>query len=263
MIKHFDDDTLDIFRERIGREKAALMTAALTDLYIKTVELMADAVQPESEKGQIFAKEIWETLVELSDSDMTLMLKLSEQMEKASVLENKDGEEWAAARHFMQRALGAFHSNRMNTAKSMRNGSRPSRNCERFNAISATGGTDFELFCYRQHSDEALAMFQKSIDIENTGFMTVILFDLYEEAVRLLAESSPPEGEKGQIFAGKLWGALVEISDGDADTMLKISEHMEKASSLGNEKDAEIAAVRDYMKQALETYHNIQSKGDM
>ena len=37
-----------------------------------------------------------------------------------------------------------------NTAKSMRNGPRPSRNCERFNAISATGGTDFELFCYKK-----------------------------------------------------------------------------------------------------------------
>jgi len=34
------------------------------------------------------------------------------------------------------------------TAKSMRNSPLPSRNCERFNALSATGGTDFELFCF-------------------------------------------------------------------------------------------------------------------
>jgi len=34
------------------------------------------------------------------------------------------------------------------TAKSMRNSPRPSRNCERLDAILATGGTVFELFCY-------------------------------------------------------------------------------------------------------------------
>ena len=31
--------------------------------------------------------------------------------------------------------------------------SRPSRNCERFNAISATGGAAFELFCYKAVED--------------------------------------------------------------------------------------------------------------
>jgi len=112
MIKHFDDEALDMFRERIGRDKAALMTAALYDLYQEAVGLMAEAVSPESERGQIYAGKFWEKLLELSDSDVEVMLKISEQMEKASSLEEEDNGERTVVRHFMKRALEFFHNNR-------------------------------------------------------------------------------------------------------------------------------------------------------
>ena len=109
MIKHFDDEMLDIFRERIGREKAALMTAALHGLYDEAVELLAQAVLPESESGQKFAARFWETLVELSGGDMALMLKMSEQLERASSFEKDNDDERRLVRHFMKQALEILH----------------------------------------------------------------------------------------------------------------------------------------------------------
>jgi len=110
MIKHFDDDALDMLRERIGREKTALMAATLNDLYKQAAALVAEAVPPKSEKGRAFAHTLWEALLELSGGDMTTMLRLSEQIEKASKLVNESDDEQRTVRHYMSCALGAYQS---------------------------------------------------------------------------------------------------------------------------------------------------------
>jgi len=228
MIKHFDDDALDIFRERIGHEKAALMAATLNDLYNHVVELLAEGIRPESEKGQTFAGVFWETLVDLSGGDIALMLKISEQMEKASSFEKTNSEERMAARHFMNRALEVFHSNQM-----------------------------------RKHNNyEKIDMSKEHISYEETASMMDILFDLYQEAASLLAENSLPESKNGQIFARKLWETLMKFSDGEIDNIHKISQQMEEASSPNKEDSGhERAVVRNFMKQVLEIYHNNQHEG--
>jgi len=110
MIKHLDDNTMDMFRERIGHEKTALMAATLNDLYKQAVELIEEAVPPESEKGQTFANTFWETLMELSDGDSNMMLKITEQFEKASSLVNESGEERDAVRDYIKQAFRTYHA---------------------------------------------------------------------------------------------------------------------------------------------------------
>ena len=109
MIKHFDDEILDMFRERIGWEKTALIAATLHDLYKDAVELVKRAVPPENEKGQAFAKQLWETLIELSDGDIDMMFKLQELMDKASSIEDDNNEERMSIRHYMNQALEGYH----------------------------------------------------------------------------------------------------------------------------------------------------------
>jgi len=108
MIKHLDDDVMDMFRELIGREKTALMVATVNDFYKQTVSLIEKAIPPESEKGQAFADSFWKTLMELSGGDSSMMLKISEQFIKAASLVNENKEEQDAVRDYMMRAFGVY-----------------------------------------------------------------------------------------------------------------------------------------------------------
>ncbi|MCL2379040.1 MAG: MerR family transcriptional regulator [Defluviitaleaceae bacterium] len=108
MIKHLDDTAMDMFRERIGREKTALMAATINDYYKQAVLLIKEAIPPESEKGQAFADAFWKTLVELSDGDTNMMFKINEQFEKAGSLVNENKQEQDAVREYMMRAFGVY-----------------------------------------------------------------------------------------------------------------------------------------------------------
>lgn len=108
LIKHLDDDVMDMFRERIGREKTALMATTINDFYKQALLLIKEAIPPESEKGQAFADTFWRTLVELSGGDSHMMLKINEQFVKAGDLVNKNKEEQDAVRDYMMRAFAVY-----------------------------------------------------------------------------------------------------------------------------------------------------------
>jgi len=105
LIKHLDDDAMDMFRERIGRKKTALMAATINDFYKQAALLIKEAVPPESEKGQSFANAFWKTLMELSDGDSSMMLKLGEQFANAGNLVKENREEQDAVQNYMMRAF--------------------------------------------------------------------------------------------------------------------------------------------------------------
>jgi len=108
MIKHLDDAAMDMFRERIGREKTALMAATINDFYKQAVLLIKEAIPPESEKGQAFADAFWKVLVELSGGDSSMMLIINEQFEKAGSIFNGNKEEQDAVRDYIMRAFGVY-----------------------------------------------------------------------------------------------------------------------------------------------------------
>lgn len=110
LIKHFDDTTLDNFRSRFDKDSGLAMMDAFTRLLNEAIQLQKDGVLPESEKGQNFAKEFWEMLMEFTGGDMSMLSKLMET-------ENFNGpnDEWkqkqAIANAFIEPALGAYFTN--------------------------------------------------------------------------------------------------------------------------------------------------------
>jgi len=202
MIKYFDDETLDMFRERIGREKAALMTATIYDLYEDATELIAESQPPEGDKAQAFAAMLWNTMVELSGGDIDMMLKLSAQMEKASRLEYKNGsEERIAVRNFMNQALKIYH---------------------------------------------------KNTDIGTDKIASVIKFTTTssDEAYELHSKGISPESEEAQQFAKAFWETILEITDGNVDLLMQMSEESKNITH----QDEKLATANRFTEAALEVY---------
>ncbi|MCL2169611.1 MAG: MerR family transcriptional regulator [Defluviitaleaceae bacterium] len=112
MIKHFDDETMETFRERIGREKTALITVELSGFLREAYRLLEDGVSPKSEEGQLYAARFWGALMEMTDSDPKMLAALTEQIDIASSFD--DGFEFkrAAARAFMDEALSHYIENK-------------------------------------------------------------------------------------------------------------------------------------------------------
>lgn len=108
MIKHFDNETLDIVANRFDSESAKAMTKTITCLMDRAVQYQKDNISPESDTGQEFAKEFWDTIMEFADGDMNLVSKL----EQLSVSAGENNSEFKMkqdiANSFIEPALGAY-----------------------------------------------------------------------------------------------------------------------------------------------------------
>ena len=79
MFKYFDDQFLDHVRHRfgpLGDDQGILDT--LIRLQKEAVQLQAAGVPPESERGQVFAREFWDMILAFTDGDMSLLPKMLE-----------------------------------------------------------------------------------------------------------------------------------------------------------------------------------------
>lgn len=107
LIKHFDDKTLDHFRNRFDMDSGLVMMETFTRLQDEAIRLQKKNIPPESEKGQNLAKEFWEMLMDFTGGDMSMLSKLMET-------ENLNGpdDEWkqkqAIAGAFIEPALEAY-----------------------------------------------------------------------------------------------------------------------------------------------------------
>jgi len=108
MIKHFDDDALEVLRNRIGSENTALMTDTLNHHYHKAAGLLANSVPPESEKAQDFTAKFMEVLMDLTGGDMSTVALLSELMDNASSYDEQWDKERQLVRAFMKEAMSIY-----------------------------------------------------------------------------------------------------------------------------------------------------------
>jgi len=107
IVKHLDDETLNHLGAHLSKEKATELMKTFNRLLDEAVEFQKIGVPPESETGQLFAKELWETMMELTGGDMGLMLRFNEQVQKVSEIW---GDELVAANNYMQLALENYFS---------------------------------------------------------------------------------------------------------------------------------------------------------
>ena len=78
LIKHFDDKTLNQFRNRYDMDNGLAMMGLYSRLLEKAVALQEAHISPESEEGQSFAKEYWDMIIEVTRGDKNMLSKLME-----------------------------------------------------------------------------------------------------------------------------------------------------------------------------------------
>jgi len=105
-------DTYFNLNKMFGDDGSPEKISAIADVsmryYQKAGELKAENVTPESEKGQAFAKEFWENMLEASGGDVALLQRVSEQSTKAM---DAGGELFWETHRFIESALEAYFKN--------------------------------------------------------------------------------------------------------------------------------------------------------
>lgn len=78
LIKHFDKKTLDYFRSRFDIDSARRMMEKSKNLLDTAEQMQKNNIPPESEEGQVFAKEFWNLILDFTGGDMSLLPALME-----------------------------------------------------------------------------------------------------------------------------------------------------------------------------------------
>jgi len=81
VIKHFDDELLDHVRTH-DKDSASEISKSLTRLHKKAKMLQKKGTLPESDEGQLLAKEYWDMLMAFSKGNIDLISKLAKIHEK-------------------------------------------------------------------------------------------------------------------------------------------------------------------------------------
>ena len=78
LIKRFDDDTLDHIRNQFDKEGGLNFMDRFNHLSDEIVQLQKESIPPESEKCQRIVEEYWGLIMEFTNGDMSMLLKLME-----------------------------------------------------------------------------------------------------------------------------------------------------------------------------------------
>jgi DNA-binding transcriptional MerR regulator len=108
VVKHFDEGEVAKFAERMSMEEAEEFIKTSNRLFDEAGKLHNAGVPPESEEGQILAKEFWETMMEMTSGDVELLRKLNEI---GITNQGNHSEEYTIAQNFMGAALEIYFNN--------------------------------------------------------------------------------------------------------------------------------------------------------
>lgn len=78
LIKHFDDDMLDHVRHQFDKESSLNFINRFNSLSDEIIQLKKENVPPESPECQQIAKEYWDLVMEFTNGDLSILLKLIE-----------------------------------------------------------------------------------------------------------------------------------------------------------------------------------------
>lgn len=109
VIKHFDNKTLDAFRNRYKDGDGDVVFSTMEGMFDEAAERQAKGVLPDSEQGLAFAKKFWDMVMDVSGGDMSLlpdMMKFSKEKDSWSAESLK--EKWSAAEPYLSKAMEAY-----------------------------------------------------------------------------------------------------------------------------------------------------------
>lgn len=101
LIKHMDDQSLDLFRSRFDQKSARAILETFSRLSREAAQLQKEGEPPEGARAQAFARAFWEMLLDFMCGDFSLLPKLIE-------LGRLDGPNGKEAEAFIGAALDAY-----------------------------------------------------------------------------------------------------------------------------------------------------------
>ena len=110
LIKYFDENMLDYCHKRFDKQSGLAFIDKFNIIFEKVERAIKSGVTPESEQGQIIAKEFWQLITEFTDGDMTML----PQLMNLANLQTNDCEYsniQSVMNSFVEPALGAYFSN--------------------------------------------------------------------------------------------------------------------------------------------------------
>ncbi len=76
LIKHFDENLLDYCHKKFDKNTGIAFINKFNAVFNKIEQCINSGVAPESEQGQIIAKEFWQLITEFTDGDMSMLPQL-------------------------------------------------------------------------------------------------------------------------------------------------------------------------------------------
>ena len=76
LIKNFDESMLDYCHKKFDKDTGSAFINNFSSILGKIEKCIEDGVAPDSEQGQIIAKEFWQLITEFTDGDMSMLPQL-------------------------------------------------------------------------------------------------------------------------------------------------------------------------------------------
>ena len=107
LIKHFDDKTLDYVLSRFNAVSGASMIDTMNKLFDRAIWLQKNGVPPESEQGQAFAKEWWDSVTEFTGSEMDLLPNIMKLSQNKDIWGESRNQGWPVVEDYVMHAMKA------------------------------------------------------------------------------------------------------------------------------------------------------------
>lgn len=114
MVKHFDDNLLDTFKEHVTVERAQELITQMNQSLQQAYLLKKTGEPPAGKKAQQFAKNYWNLVLEVTGGDINIITKLAETFERAGA--DQPNRKSLQAQDFISSAIelyleGEYHGN--------------------------------------------------------------------------------------------------------------------------------------------------------
>ena len=109
VLKHFDDETLEVFRNKYNSSTAKTIWSTMERLFDRTVELGVNNVPPDSEQCLAHTKEFWDLVIDVTGGDMSLLPQMMQfAKEKDSWASERLRDKWTAAEPYLAKMMEAY-----------------------------------------------------------------------------------------------------------------------------------------------------------
>ena len=110
LIKYFDDDMLDYCHKHFDKQSGQAFIDKFNMILEKAGCAINNDIAPDSEQGQIIAKEFWQFITEFTNGDMSMLPQLM-SLANAQADDSQNSNIQSVLNRFIEPALGAYFSN--------------------------------------------------------------------------------------------------------------------------------------------------------